>query len=59
MNGRGVKSSSLGWVLALTRLEARVGLVNDINPAPAANQLVVAMALDQRLERIANFHNFT
>jgi hypothetical protein len=59
MNGRGVKSSSLGWVLALARLETRVGLVNDINSAPAAHQLVVTVALDQGLERIANFHNFT
>jgi hypothetical protein len=45
--------------LALTRLEARVGLVDDVNPALAAHQLVVAVALDQGLERIANFHDFT
>ena len=45
--------------LALARLEARIGLVDDVNPALAAHQLVVAVALDQGLERIANFHNFT
>jgi hypothetical protein len=45
--------------LALTRLEARIGLVDDVNPALAPHQLIVAVALDQGLERIANFHNFT
>jgi hypothetical protein len=45
--------------LALTRFETRIGLVDDVNPALAAHQLVVAVALDQGLERIANFHNFT
>jgi hypothetical protein len=45
--------------LTLTRLEARVGLVDDVNPTLAAHQLIVAVALDQGLERIADFHNFT
>ncbi len=43
--------------LALARLEARVGLVDDIDPALAADELVVAMALHQTLEGVANFHN--
>jgi hypothetical protein len=43
-------------VLALARLEARIGFVDDIDPAFAADQLVVAMALHQAFERIANFH---
>ena len=42
--------------LALTRLEARIGLVDNIDPALAADQLVIAVALGQRLQRIANFH---
>ena len=32
--------------LALTRLEARVGLVDYVNPTLAAHQLIVAVALD-------------
>ena len=44
--------------LALARLEARIGFVDDVNPALAADQLVVTMALEKRLERIANFHGF-
>jgi hypothetical protein len=42
--------------LALTRLEARIGLVDDVNPALAADNLVIAVPLDERLERIADFH---
>ena len=45
--------------LALTRLEARIGLVNNVNPTLATHQLIVAMALNQGLEGIANFHDFT
>jgi hypothetical protein len=45
--------------LALTRLEARVGLVNDVNPTLAPHQFIITVALDQGLERIADFHNFT
>jgi hypothetical protein len=41
---------------ALAGLESRIGLVDDIDPALAADQLVVAMALHQALERIAYFH---
>jgi hypothetical protein len=43
-------------MLALPRLETRIGLVDDIDPALAADELVVAMTLHQPLERIANFH---
>jgi hypothetical protein len=35
---------------ALTRLEALLGLVDDENAAFATNQLVIAVALHQRLE---------
>jgi hypothetical protein len=41
---------------ALAGLEARICLVDDINPALAADQLVVAMALQQSLQRITDFH---
>jgi hypothetical protein len=42
--------------LALTRLEARVGLVDDVNATLATDQLVVAVALHQALEGVTNFH---
>jgi hypothetical protein len=45
--------------LALARLEAPLGLVNDINPALTAHDAIVAMATTQRLQRIANFHSST
>jgi hypothetical protein len=32
--------------LALTRLETRVGLVDDVNATPAPHQFIIAMALD-------------
>ena len=41
---------------ALTGLEALLGLVDDINAALAANQLIVAMAAAQGFERVADFH---
>ena len=41
---------------ALARLIARSGLVDDVNAAFAANQLVVAMTRLQRLERILDLH---
>jgi hypothetical protein len=43
----------------LAGFEAWIGFVNDVNAAFAAHQLIVAVALDQRLQRIANFHDFT
>jgi hypothetical protein len=45
--------------LALAGLEAGVGLVDDVNAALATDQLVVAVALHQTLEGIANFHDYT
>jgi hypothetical protein len=45
--------------LALTGLEARVCLVDDVDAALATDQLVVAMALHQTLEGIADFHVHT
>jgi amino acid transporter len=45
--------------LALARLEAWVGFVDDVNAALATDQLVVAVALHQALEGIANFHGYT
>jgi hypothetical protein len=45
--------------LALTRLKARVGLVDNVNATLATDQLVVAMTLHQTLEGIADFHVHT
>jgi hypothetical protein len=45
--------------LALTGLEAGVRLIDDINAALATDQLVVAVALHQTLEGIADFHVHT
>jgi hypothetical protein len=44
-------------VLALASLETRLGLVDHIDPAFAPDDLVVAVAAAQRLQRIADFHN--
>jgi hypothetical protein len=43
----------------LTGLEARIGFVDDVNATFATDQLVVAMALHQTLEGIADFHAHT
>jgi hypothetical protein len=45
--------------LALAGLKARVGLVDNVNAAFATDQLIVAMALHQTLEGIADFHAHT
>lgn len=42
--------------LALTRFEAWVLLVDDVDAAFAANQTVVAVAALQRFQRILDFH---
>jgi hypothetical protein len=42
--------------LALTGFEPGVGLVDDVNTTLATDNLVVAMALHQTLEGIADFH---
>jgi hypothetical protein len=41
---------------ALACLETRLGLVDDIGPATAANHAVVAVAALEGLERIDDFH---
>ena len=42
--------------LTLSRLEAWLGLVDDIGAAPATNHAVIAMAALERLQRINDFH---
>jgi hypothetical protein len=42
--------------LALTGFEALLGLVDDVNPALAADQTIVAMPPAQGLQRITDFH---
>ena len=42
---------------ALTRLVALLGLVNDVDAALAANQLVVAMTLAEALQAVADLHD--
>jgi hypothetical protein len=44
---------------ALTGLEAWIGLVDDVDAALATDQLIVAVALHQTLEGIADFHVHT
>jgi hypothetical protein len=41
---------------ALTSLETRLGLVDDISPATAANHAVIAVTTLEGLERIDDFH---
>ena len=43
--------------LALTRLVALLRLVDDVDAALAANQLVVAMPLAKALEAVADLHD--
>ena len=45
--------------LALTCLEARICLVDDIDAALATDKLVIAVTLHQTFERIADFHIHT
>jgi hypothetical protein len=42
--------------LPLARLEAAVGLVDHIGPATAANHAVIAVAVLERLEAVANLN---
>jgi hypothetical protein len=44
-------------VLALAGFEAPVGLVDDIDPALAPDNLVVAVAAAQGFQRITDFHD--
>jgi alpha-D-ribose 1-methylphosphonate 5-triphosphate synthase subunit PhnI len=46
-----------GLALALTRLVARVHLVDDENAALATYQAVGAVTADERAERILDFHD--
>jgi hypothetical protein len=46
-------------LLALSRLEAFLSLVDDVDAALAANEAVVAMAIAQGFERITDFHDIT
>src|SRR5581483_7540958 len=59
-HGRSLGSSSgaanMWRRLALTRLEAAVGLVDDVDAALAAHDAIVAVTAAQGLERIADFH---
>jgi formiminotetrahydrofolate cyclodeaminase len=50
------RKTAIKTKLALTRFEAGVGLVDDVNTTLATDQLVVAMALHQALEGVTNFH---
>src|SRR5258708_14736408 len=42
---------------ALPGFEARVGLVDDVDPAPAAHELAVAVTRLERLERASDLHH--
>jgi hypothetical protein len=46
-------------LLALSRLEALLSLVDDVDAAFAANEAVVAMTIAQGFERITDFHDIT
>ena len=45
--------------LSLPGLIALLGLVDDIDPALAPHEAVVAMAIAQRFQRITDFHGIT
>src|SRR3954447_26042486 len=49
-------SSSPSLALALAGLVALLGLVDDVDPALATNQLVVAVTAAERLQRVADLH---
>jgi hypothetical protein len=51
-----IRQQNPGLSLALPRLVALLHFIDDIDPALAADQLVVPVACPQGLERIANFH---
>jgi hypothetical protein len=42
---------------ALPRLEPAVGLIDDVDAALAAHQAIVAVAAEQRFQRVTNFHD--
>ena len=41
---------------ALARLEARIGLVDDIDPAPAADDAAILVPVLHRFQRVNDFH---
>jgi hypothetical protein len=43
--------------LALPRLEATVGLVDDVGPATTADHSAIPVTILEALERIANLHD--
>jgi hypothetical protein len=43
--------------LALARLKATLGFVDDIDPALTTNDTAITMPVLQRFQRILNFHN--
>src|ERR1700744_3629642 len=49
----------IGRASALLGFEARVGLVDDIDPALAAHELAVAVTRLERLERASDLHRTT
>lgn len=51
-----VSREAIATILALTRLVALLGLVDDVHAAFATHELVVAVTVADRLQRIANFH---
>jgi hypothetical protein len=53
----GAAQNSVNVDLALPRLEAWIGLVDDVNAALATDDLVVAVALHQTLEGVADLHD--
>jgi hypothetical protein len=44
---------------ALTGLEPRVHLVDDVGAASAAHDLAILVALFQRFQRVGDFHDIT
>ena len=58
MRGQFIKScaASPQRNLALTSLVALLGLVDDVDPALATNQLVVAVTAADRLQRVTDLH---
>src|SRR6185503_2272137 len=53
---RGSKLGGAAWALALARLVARVGLVDHIDPALAADDAAILVPLLRRLQRIDDLH---
>jgi len=52
----GPHTSPIAPGLALARLEAGIGLVDNIDPPLAANNATILVAFLRRLERIKYFH---